>query len=118
MAPKSEPMRPKTTDVVKDDDDEIGDWYRHREWIPEKKEIFVPTKINADAAGAYPSGELAGRGDLKRGSSSAWNAAGTWEDKDMTPWWTQRLPEALDDFKHGGSLGLFEVSKVKDVKGE
>jgi hypothetical protein len=112
-APKSEPMRPKTTEVVKDDDDEIGDWYRHREWIPEKKEIFVPTKINADAASAPPSRE-----ELKRGSSSAWNAAGTWEDKDMTPWWTERIPEALTDFKHGGSVGLFQVDKVKDVKGE
>jgi hypothetical protein len=36
----------------------------------------------------------------------------------MTPWWTQKLPDALKDFKHGGSVGLFEVDKVKDVKGE
>jgi hypothetical protein len=111
--PKPPPESRKQTgksEVVRDDDDDVGDWYRHREWRPEKKEHFVPTKVTEPQ-------QIPATG-VSAGGASAWNKAGTWEDKDTMAWWKERLPSALESVQYECSLGKARVSSVKEIKGE
>lgn len=103
---KPESYRPKADEKVVEDDGEVGDWYRHREWRPEKKVEFKPSKVDAEGATV-----------TKSEGGSAWNAAGTWEERDMLPWWKNRLLGltglAVDSF-----AGKLTVTNVTDVNGE
>jgi hypothetical protein len=67
-------------------EEEKLDWYRHREWRPEAKQEFKPTKLE----GTTPSETLS-----RATSKSAWNGADTWEEKNMTSWATQWLENSL-----------------------
>lgn len=99
------------SEVVRDDDDEVGDWYRHREWIPEKKQHFVPTKVTEP----QKAQELE---PATGGAASAWNKAGTWEDKDTLSWWKERLASALTAVSVETSLGTATITDVENIKGE
>mmetsp|Transcript_55253 Transcript_55253/g.145449 ORF Transcript_55253/g.145449 Transcript_55253/m.145449 type:complete len:321 (-) Transcript_55253:14-976(-) len=107
--------RPKKEDVVKDDDDEEKfDWYRHREWKPtaEPKKEFAPTALAGDAA------ELASKASPPK-AGSAWNAAGTWEDKDVTSMALSTFKEQLQGFPSiDAAGGAIEVTSVDNVEGE
>lgn len=48
-------------------------------------------------------------------SGSAWNAGGTWEEKDVTSWAKTELQSRLDNL--AAPQGL-RVKAVKDLKGE
>jgi hypothetical protein len=83
------------SEIVVDEDEKIV-WYRHREWKPEIRQDvsqFVPTKIDSpqpDKPRANPT-------------KSAWNAADSWEERDVTQSareWLQR-----------------EVKRIKNIEG-
>merc|ERR1712218_130053 len=69
MKPKSEVKKAKEEKVVVEDDD-VGTWYRHRDWQPKEKQEFKPVQVQKENQGATQKAPAAG---------SAWNAAGTWE---------------------------------------
>lgn len=113
---KKEPARPKAEDkVVVDDEEENLTWYRHREWKPtsEPKKEFKPVQITGDAAAAAAA---ATESSSKTGAGSAWNSAGTWEDKDETSKAKSMLRAKLEDFAPldvaGGTLSISEVESV------
>lgn len=79
---KSPPLRPQgAQSVVVDDGEEVGDWYRHREWRPEEKQEFRPARVETEQQSPGKTQTI----------GSAWNAAGTWEERDMLQWWKKRL---------------------------
>ena len=105
-------------DVVKDDDeDEKLSWYRHREWKPtaEPKKEFTPTAIAADRAAELASQEASS--PPKAGS--AWNKAGTWEERDVTSMALRTFREQLEGLPSiDAAGGAIEVMSVDDVEGE
>lgn len=74
--PKPSSASAPKTEVVRDDDDEKIDWYRHRETKLPSCPSSAPQKITDSGNGTARAPE----------QGSAWNAAGTWEDKDVTKW--------------------------------
>jgi hypothetical protein len=102
-APSQAPVPAKTATVIKTGESEMAeeklDWYRHREWRPEEKVEFVPAKIS-DSTSSMP----------KSTSKSAWNAADTWEEKDMTTWARQWLETHLTQNSPLGNLTLEKIS--------
>eukprot|EP00929_Paragymnodinium_shiwhaense_P116964 TRINITY_DN8704_c0_g1_i5.p1 TRINITY_DN8704_c0_g1~~TRINITY_DN8704_c0_g1_i5.p1 ORF type:complete len:421 (-),score=134.50 TRINITY_DN8704_c0_g1_i5:42-1304(-) len=111
-APKPEPLRPKGEDktVVNED---VGTWYKHREWKPEEpKKDFAPARVDAPEA-------IAGTGKSS-GSSSTWNKAGTWEEKNMLDWWRSMLPSLtrISLEKFGGTTKVLTVDEVTEATGE
>jgi len=111
---KEEKKKREEDEKVVVDEDEKFDWYRHREWKPtaEAKQEFKPTAISEEAAASASSSAAPAAG-------SAWNAAGTWEEKDVTSTaqstLRQRLQEpALPDIDvAGGAISVEEVEKVE-----
>jgi len=108
---KSEPLRPKASDseVVNED---VGTWYLHRDWKPqdEKKE-FAPEKVETPQ-------ESTSSGKKKR---SAWNSAGTWEERSMLPWWQEKLVAAIKDISlesFAGTSRMLGVEQVGKATGE
>jgi len=94
-------------------DEDVGTWYRHREWKPtaEPKQEFKPTQISQEAAAAAESSSSTAAG-------SAWNKAGTWEDKDVTASAQSALREKLqepfpDINAAGGALAVEDIEKVE-----
>merc|ERR1712232_1124629 len=88
---KSQPLRPKECDseVVKGED--VGSWYNHRDWKPkDEKKDFIPSQLDAEMSAKAPK------------TASEWNAAGTWEEKSMLPWWKTKLT----------SLGALKIDKL------
>mmetsp|Transcript_91900 Transcript_91900/g.291552 ORF Transcript_91900/g.291552 Transcript_91900/m.291552 type:complete len:335 (-) Transcript_91900:100-1104(-) len=88
-------------------------WYRHREWKPEEgKKEFKPAQI---AAEVVREAEAA-----KPAAGSAWNKAGTWEDKDVTEeakrTLGERLAESLPSVDVGG--GSLACEGVDEVSGD
>jgi hypothetical protein len=83
------------------------DWYRHREWRPSDKREFVPVKLQ--------DGQPATLKDEKK-TGSAWNAADTWEEKDMTTWAKQWIQDNLSqspDKKISNIIGDASVCFVR-----
>lgn len=79
----SVPMRPQGEDKVSESAD-VGDWYRHRDWKPEEpKREFAPPKLEESPGAQEDGGASAG--------PSAWNNAGSWEEKNMLPWWEPKI---------------------------
>lgn len=101
----------KETETVVEKDEELT-WYRHRDWKPtnEPKKDFAPTQITNDAASTAVTEAS------KPVVGSAWNAAGTWEDKDVTDFAKKTLKEKLIDLPSvdvaGGTLSSTEVGAV------
>lgn len=102
---------PKEETVV--ENEENFNWYRHREWKPtdEPKREFtpqaiVPTDAKPEDHSASPP---------KAGS--IWNAAGTWEEKDVTAMAQKTLKEKLSGFQSvdaaGGALLPMDVESVE-----
>ncbi|CAE7677787.1 unnamed protein product [Symbiodinium pilosum] len=114
-APASETKRPAKEDkVVDNDDDDVGTWYRHREWKPtqEPKKEFKPVPVEAKAGAPAEDSSPAKAG-------SAWNAAGTWEEKDVTEFAQKGLREALSSFQDVEAAGgVISASPVEAVEGE
>ncbi|CAE8632547.1 unnamed protein product, partial [Polarella glacialis] len=106
-ASSSTPLRPKENETLVENES-VGSWYKHREWKPEEpQQDFAPSKLGEQvAAGAQSKSSASG--------TSAWNSAGTWEEKDMMPWWSQKL-QALNGLGDGEVL---TVEKVEGVRGE
>lgn len=108
---RKEVRRKKEEKVVDKDEDNLT-WYRHREWKPtsEPKKEFIPTPLSEGAA------EGAAMAAGKPADGSAWNAAGTWEDRDVTEFAKQTLKGKLTEFATldcaGGALEVEEVSNV------
>ncbi|CAK0873977.1 unnamed protein product [Prorocentrum cordatum] len=112
------PARPKGDDKVVIDDEEAEDltWYRHREWKPsgEPKKDFKPVQLTGDAAAAASAADAS-----KPGAGSAWNTAGTWEDKDVSSTAKAMLRARLEDFPSVEvSGGTLSVSEVEALDGE
>jgi len=84
--------------------DENLTWYRHREWKPEEgKKEFKPTQITADA-------QAESEATSKPAAGSAWNKAGTWEDKDVTDYAQKTLKERLQEVSASVDVGGGSVS--------
>jgi len=49
---------------------------------------------------------------------SVWNQAGTWEEKEMMPFWTLRTAESLSSLVAEWGEGTVKVTEVKDLTGE
>jgi MYND finger/Activator of Hsp90 ATPase, N-terminal len=73
---KPSPIKGKP-EIVKDDSEKV-EWYRHREWKPDQKQEFVPKKIDEPETIAPTTSTSSTIG------KSVWNAADTWEERDMT----------------------------------
>jgi hypothetical protein len=100
---------------IVDDENEDITWYRHREWKPtcEPKKEFKPAQINDSTPGAVVRKET--------GDGAAWNAAGTWEDKDVTELAQRTLRAKLQ----GAPLpsveaagGVVAVEEIDQVEGD
>merc|ERR1712039_659740 len=98
--------------TVVEKDEELT-WYRHHDWKPtnEPKKEFAPTQITGDGA-STAAAEVS-----KPVVGSAWNAAGTWEDKDVTAFAKKTLKEKLVELPSvdvaGGTLSSTEVDAVE-----
>ena len=116
---KAAPAGPDPDDD--DDDDEPITWYKHRETKlppsatgPEKITEPAPAALSAAPASGVEQPPPERRG-------SAWNSAGTWEERDEMPWVKTKLGALLAS---GGGLerdfgaGLVRVTGVKDVSGD
>mmetsp|Transcript_1595 Transcript_1595/g.3124 ORF Transcript_1595/g.3124 Transcript_1595/m.3124 type:complete len:410 (+) Transcript_1595:34-1263(+) len=108
-APPSEqkqgsPKRPKeANESINVANEDVGTWYSHRNWKPEEPhKDFIPSKLEGTKEGAEPS------------AGSAWNAAGTWEEKNMMPWWEKKL----QDFAGLSDGEVLTVEKVDGIKGD
>lgn len=110
VKPKPEVKKAKEEKVVEEDDD-VGTWYRHRDWKPEQKQEFKPVHMQQNNQETAQKAPVAG---------SAWNAAGTWEDSDETEWAKSRLPQMLVGHKHElpGCRVSLEVEKVDNFGGD
>jgi len=111
------PARPKGDDKVVIDDEEADlTWYRHREWKPtnEPKKEFKPVQLTA-AEEAAASAAVAS----KPAAGSAWNTAGTWEDKDVSSTAKSMLRARLEDFPSVEvARGTLSASEVVALDGE
>lgn len=86
--------------------------YFHNELDANTKALIgdiAPKKIEGVCATATPTNTAEG---------SAWNAAGTWEEKVFTPWATQRLTELLKHASVTIDGSVVTVSEVKSVEGD
>merc|ERR1712176_925069 len=84
------------------DNEEVDDWYRHREWRPEQKQEFHPTRIEAETL--QKPAHVPG---------SAWNVGGTWEEKNMMQWWIDRLSSTRLNLQEK----IATIAMVKQVGG-
>jgi len=131
---RREARKSKGEDIVKDDsDDDLGtDKVRgykltsdgrktsffNNELTEETKALIgdiAPKPINASASTApSPIKHTESTGS----NASAWNHAGTWEEKDTTDWCQENLTEMLSTLEFSRSGLTAEVSEVKEVKGD
>ena len=113
--PPSKPKPPKKTTPAKvessdDDDDEPLTWYKHRETkLPDSNVQHVKLP-------STPSEENLNRKDS---AGSAWNSAGTWEERDVLPKVRERIEDVVkrvSDRDFGS--GVISVDRVKSVTGD
>ncbi len=90
--------------------------YFHRDLDDEAKKLIgdnTPKRIGVSSNDSAP------RPISTQGSGSAWNSAGTWEDKDKTKWAKARLKELLLDVKiENGEASSCVVKKVEKLEGD
>jgi len=104
--------KPAEEDTVEENDENLS-WYRHREWRPEEgKKEFKPTQVSPETVAQSTEADVAPR------AGSAWNKAGTWEDKDVTVEARKTLMEKLNEPMFtldvaGGSLSMEGVDSVE-----
>jgi len=97
----------KTSDKVVVNDEDVGTWYTHRNWKPkEEKKEFAPERVSAKVDSKAPD------------TASAWNAAGTWEEKNMLPWWQEKLQSRVKALTAESTVGRISVEKFGEVSGE
>ncbi|RHY98353.1 hypothetical protein DYB37_008130 [Aphanomyces astaci] len=112
--------KPVRRDVVKEDEDlenargyKNGMPYFHREQSEHEKSLIgdiAPKKIEVEPTlGAAPSATHDG---------SAWNTAGTFEQRDFTTWATDRLKALLGNLEVTARSFAIRGGNVKDVKGD
>eukprot|EP00980_Cylindrotheca_fusiformis_P002186 scaffold499_cov120-Cylindrotheca_fusiformis.AAC.9 len=87
-----------------------------------KEEILLAAERNAPQKIGSPNGStptpVVPSSDGGKGRASAWNQAGTWEEKDATDWCRERLKLRLKETKvESGSL-IGVVTEVKDIRGD
>jgi len=95
--------------------DENLTWYSHREWKPEEgKKEFKPAQIAPQTTAQPMEAEVAPR------AGSAWNKAGTWEDKDVTAEAQKTLKEKLNEPLSALDVarGSLSMEGVDSVAGE
>jgi activator of HSP90 ATPase len=93
--------------------------YFNRELSAEDKSLLgdnAPKPIRA--ASASPSPALEQQPQQQQAGQSAWNAAGTWEEKDCSAWAKDRLKSILQSLSSKSGSDNISVTKVKDVEGE
>lgn len=109
-ASSSAPARPKADNEKVVEKEDVGNWYKHREWKPdEAPKTFEPSRLDGAPASTPASASSGGK------AASEWNAAGTWEEKNMLPWWRKKLETLFKDLGEGGVL---QVTKLDKVQGE
>jgi tetratricopeptide (TPR) repeat protein len=87
--------------------------YFTREQSAQEKSLLgdiAPKKLAIDAADSTNSDG--------RGSASAWNQAGTWEEKDTTEWCSSRLQTRLTEIKAEGGPFVALVATVEGFAGD
>jgi len=99
--------------------EDVGTWYKHRAWKPqEETQTFTPSKLDEAAAGRE---KAVSKGGAAGASASKWNAAGTWEERKMLPWWHERL-QGLKGLSGTagveGESGFLELDSVGEIHGE
>jgi len=121
-APAKKPVTPEEKErrekkreeerVVDNDNDDIGTWYRHREWKPtvEPKKEFKPVTVDAAETAAVPAAPAA--------AGSAWNAAGTWEEKDVTDMAKRTLQDKLSALTEMEIASGVLSASMQSVEGE
>jgi len=103
------PFSPKGSEHEVVTGEDVGTWYKHREWQPaEEKKEFRPSQVSA---GASSDGPRATAG------TSVWNKAGTWEEKSMLPWWQERL-SSLKGLFVDSFAGDITADAIAEVTGE
>lgn len=97
---KGPPMRPQQSQTEVVDEEEVDDWYRHREWQPEDKLEFCPERIHCQQAGVLSGtpqlvevapGDADGQQPCTISECSTSSTAVAMEEQNMLPWWSQRL---------------------------
>jgi len=100
--------------IVDAGDGEDINWYKHREWKPtaEPKQEFTPTAMSQEDVSAAAS-------KLTSVAGSVWNAAGTWEDKDVTSLALSTFKQQLEELPlpsidaAGGGISVEKFEKVE-----
>ncbi len=97
--------------------------YFNNELSEETKKLIgdiAPKLINPAGAGAGPSADGGAGAGAGQPTGSAWNYAGTFEERNMTEWAKEKLKELLGgvSFVIPNVGAVVEVVKVKDVEGD
>eukprot|EP00929_Paragymnodinium_shiwhaense_P059017 TRINITY_DN29545_c0_g1_i1.p1 TRINITY_DN29545_c0_g1~~TRINITY_DN29545_c0_g1_i1.p1 ORF type:complete len:327 (-),score=110.24 TRINITY_DN29545_c0_g1_i1:286-1212(-) len=105
--------KPKANDVEVEDE-KIEGWYRHRETRLPADTNSAPKKVEASPEASPSASPASSAGQ----AGSAWNKAGTWEERDVLPaaktvLETQLLPLKEVDF----GRGIIRGKEVKSIEG-
>lgn len=115
--PERQERKSQEHETVVDNENDIGTWYRHREWNPteEPKKEFRPVQIDSPEKTPSPGVES----KPAAGYGSAWNAAGTWEDKDATAMARTMLRECFEGMQNvEGVGGILSAAGIEYLEGE
>lgn len=104
------------SEVVVEDEEKL-DWYRHREWKPSVAvctDSFVPKPISEPLPVCVDSSVSKAK--------SAWNAADTWEERDVLPqvkeWLSMEIPK-IDESMISGNLSEIEgFATITNIRGK
>jgi tetratricopeptide (TPR) repeat protein len=129
---KREEKKAKKHEVVKVDgdssDDDIGNLKGYKLTSDGRKTSFFNNELTEEQKGLIgditPKAievasipEAPQRISSEQGAS-AWNKAGTWEEKDTSEWCRTTLTELLGDVDHEGDTLSAKVTKVDDMAGD
>eukprot|EP00475_Leptophrys_vorax_P044119 TRINITY_DN871_c0_g1_i1.p1 TRINITY_DN871_c0_g1~~TRINITY_DN871_c0_g1_i1.p1 ORF type:complete len:212 (+),score=41.18 TRINITY_DN871_c0_g1_i1:50-685(+) len=80
---------------------------------------FQPQKVDSAAARSEESKSSSSSSASAGNGASAWNVAGTWEERDMTKWAEHKIKEVLVGYEFPGSFerGTIKINEVKKVEG-
>ncbi|EER15401.1 conserved hypothetical protein [Perkinsus marinus ATCC 50983] len=115
----AEPFRSKKDDDVVVEDEKLN-WYRHREWIPEKKEEFKPHEIVPQQEASSPERiQVTDSGDGSHAGKSVWNTADTYEERNTTEWANDWLKQNIPGSTFNAPEGLdLVVDSIDNLEGD
>jgi hypothetical protein len=97
---------------VDDDSNEKLDWYRHREWRPEIRadtSNFTPMRINSSQESILSN---------LTANKSVWNAADTWEERDVTSLASNWIKSEITQTKNFESINDIDgFASITNVRG-